>query len=139
FSQVLSSGTIPDLRRDLGYILAFDVLIPLVIFYTHYYLLIRIPYGRGQNRWRTDYATELENNIRTVDTELATLQSQIEQCEVIWKNRSNLRSSQDQQIDMLFDLIELNGQRDRLNMQRLQFLSDKQALAEVSEAPISLT
>jgi hypothetical protein len=139
FSQVLSSGRIPDLRRDLGYILAFDVLVPLVIFYFHYYLLIRIPYGRGQNRWRTQYAAELENQIRAVNTELATLHARIDQCEVIWKNRENLRSSSDQQIDMLFDLIELNGQRDRLNMNRLQYLAEKQELQEISEAPISLT
>jgi hypothetical protein len=139
FSQVLSSGRIPDLRRDLGYILAFDVLVPLVLFYLHYYLLIRIPYGRGQNRWRTQYAAELETKIRSVSTELATLQSQIEQCDIIWKNRANLRSSSDQQIDMLFDLIELNGKRDRLNMNRLQYLADKQELQEISESPISLT
>ena len=45
----------------------------LVLFYLHYYLLIRIPYGRGQNRWRLQYAAELENKIRSVSTELATL------------------------------------------------------------------
>jgi hypothetical protein len=139
FSQVLSSGRIPDFRRDLGYILAFDVLIPLVLFYVHYYLLIRIPYGRGQNRWRSQYAAELENKIRAINTDLATLQSQIDQCELIWKNRGNLRSNSDQHIDMLFDLIELNGRRDRLNMSRLQFLADKQELQEISESPISLT
>lgn len=139
FSEVLTTGRVPDLRRDLGYILAFDVLIPLVLFYTHYYLLIRFPYGRGQNRWRVQYARELETKLRDVNTALATLQSQIEQCEIIWKNRANLRSNSEQQIDMLFDLIELNGKRDRLNMSRLQYVAEKQELQEISESPISLT
>jgi hypothetical protein len=139
FSQVLTSGRIPDLRSDLGYILAYDILIPFIIFYLHYYLLIRIPYGRGQSRWRLQYARELESKLRDVNTELATLQSRIEQSEVIWKNRGNLRSSSDQQIDMLFDLIELNSKRDQLNMNRLQHLADRQELQEISEAPISLT
>lgn len=139
FSQVLTSGRIPDLRRDLGYILAFDVLIPFIIFYIHYYLLIRIPYGRGQSRWRIQYARELETKLRDVNIELATLQARIDQSEVIWQNRENLRSSSDQQINMLFDLIELNGRRDRLNMSRLQYLAERQELQEISEAPISLT
>lgn len=139
FSQVLSSGDIPNFQQDLGYILAFDVLIPLVLFYAHYYLLIRLPYGRGQSNWRTEHALELENRLQTVDSELAKLQENIDRCEVIWKNRSNLQSTRDDQIGMLFDLIDLNGKRDRFNMERLQILSDRQELQDVSEAPISLT
>ncbi len=139
FSQVLSSGDIPNLQQDLGYILAFDVLIPLVLFYTHYYLLIRLPYGRGQSRWRVQNAITLETQLNRVDTELATLETEIHQCEVIWRNRDNIKSTQNDQIGMLFDLIELNGRRDRLNMERLQILADRQALQDVTEAPISLT
>jgi len=139
FSQVLSSGDIPNFQQDLGYILAFDVLIPLVLFYAHYYLLIRLPYGRGQSRWRIEHAVELESRLKSVDEELAKLQKNIDRCEVIWKNRVNLKSTRDDQIGMLFDLIDLNGKRDRLNMERLQILSDRQELQDVSEAPISLT
>ena len=139
FSQVLISGRIPNIQQDLGYILAFDVLIPLVLFYTHYYLLIRLPYGRGQARWREQYAVELEARLIEVDTGLAKLETDIDQCEVIWKNRDNIKSNQNEQIGMLFDLIDLNGKRDRLNMERLQILSERQELQDVSEAPISLT
>ncbi len=139
FSQVLISGRIPNIQQDLGYILAFDVLIPLVLFYTHYYLLIRLPYGRGQARWREQYALELERRLIEVDTGLARLETDIDQCEVIWNNRNNIKSSHDEQIGMLFDLIELNGKRDRLNMERLKILSERQELQDVSEAPISLT
>ncbi|MEO1163688.1 MAG: hypothetical protein AAFV98_07900 [Chloroflexota bacterium] len=139
FSEVLVSGSIPDLQSDLGYILAFNVLIPLVLFYGHYYLLIRFPYGRGQTRWRVQHGAELESRLRAVDTQLANLQKDIDQCEFVWKNRGNLQTTKDDQIGMLFDLIELNGKRDRLNMQRLQILSDRQALQDVSESPISLT
>ncbi|MEL6309797.1 MAG: hypothetical protein AAFQ52_16770, partial [Chloroflexota bacterium] len=131
--------SIPDLQSDLGYILAFNVLIPLVLFYGHYYLLIRFPYGRGQTRWRVQHGAELESRLRAVDTQLANLQKDIDQCEFVWKNRGNLQTTKDDQIGMLFDLIELNGKRDRLNMQRLQILSDRQALQDVSESPISLT
>ena len=136
---MLISGRIPNIQQDLGYILAFDVLIPLVLFYTHYYLLIRLPYGRGQARWREQYAVELEARLIEVDTGLAKLETDIDQCEVIWKNRDNIKSNQNEQIGMLFDLIDLNGKRDRLNMERLQILSERQELQDVSEAPISLT
>lgn len=139
FSQVLTSGRIPNIQQDLGYILAFDVLIPLVLFYTHYYLLIRLPYGRGQSRWREQYAIELETRLIEVDTGLEKLETDIDRCEVIWKNRDNIKSTNDEQIGMLFDLIELNGKRDRLNMERLQILSERQELQDVTEAPISLT
>ena len=138
FSQVLTSGRIPGFEQDLGYILAFDVLIPLVLFYAHYYLLIRLPYGIGQTRWREYHAVHLEARLNEVDAGLERLQTDIDRCEVIWKNRNNLKSSRDERIDMLFDLIDLNGKRDRLNMERLQILSDRQALQDVTDSPISL-
>lgn len=139
FSQVLVSGSIPDVQSDLGYILAFNVLIPLVLFYTHYYLLVRFPYARGQKKWRVQHSVFLDRRLREVDTQLDNLQKDIDQCEFVWKNRKNLKSTQQDQIGMLFDLIDLNGKRDRLNMERLQVLSDRQALQDVSESPISLT
>src|SRR5690606_8433842 len=105
----------------------------------HYYLLIRLPYGRGQARWREQHAVELERRLIEVDTGLARLETDIDQCEVIWNNRNNIKSSHDEQIGMLFDLIELNGRRDRLNMERLHILSERQELQDISEAPISLT
>lgn len=139
FSEVLTSGRIPDIQQDLGYILAFNVLIPLVLFYTHYYLLVRLPYGRGQARWREKFAVELEARLSKVDSELRALEKNIDRCEVIWLNRKNLQTTSEDQIGMLFDLIDLNGKRDRLNMERLQILSERQELQDVSESPISLT
>ncbi|MEO1290898.1 MAG: hypothetical protein AAFV93_24440, partial [Chloroflexota bacterium] len=139
FSQVLSSGEIPNIQQDLGYILAFNVLIPLVLFYIHYYLLIRVPYGRGQARWREQHTVTLENRLTRVEENLASLEKDIHQCEIVWQNRDNLRSTKDEQIAMLFDLIDLNGKRDRLNMERLQILADRQELQDVTDAPISLT
>jgi hypothetical protein len=138
FSQVLTSGEILSVRENLGFILAFDILIPLILLYAHYFVLVRLPYGRGQSRWRTREARRLENDLQAIDDRLASLQVQIDHGETIWKNRGNLRTSQPQQIDMLHDLIILNGERDRLNMERLRIIRERQELAEVSEAPVSL-
>lgn len=139
FSQVLASGTILSVRRNLGFILAFDVLIPLILLYAHYFVFIRIPYGLGQSRWRKQHTQKLEYDLAEIDTRLTELQIRINQGETVWKNRGNLRTNNDEQIDMLHDLIFLNGERDRLNMERLTIVRDRQELAEVSETPVSLT
>jgi hypothetical protein len=138
FSEVLASGTIPSVRQNLGYILAFDVLIPLILLYLHYFVFIRIPYGLGQSRWRRQQTQKLEYDLTEIDTRLTELQVRINQSENIWQNRGNLRTKEDEQIDMLHDLIFLNGERDRLNMERLAIVRDRQELAEVSETPVSL-
>ena len=138
FSEVLASGTIPSVRQNLGYILAFDVLIPLILLYVHYFVFIRIPYGLGQSRWRKQQTQKLEFDLAEIDTRLTELQVRINQSENIWQNRGNLRTKEGEQIDMLHDLIFLNGERDRLNMERLAIVRDRQELAEVSETPVSL-
>ncbi|MEP7293916.1 MAG: hypothetical protein ABI835_19160, partial [Chloroflexota bacterium] len=51
FSQVLTEGHLPQLPQDLGRILAFNIVIPLLLLYTHYFVLIRQPYASGQKRW----------------------------------------------------------------------------------------
>jgi hypothetical protein len=73
-----------------------------------------------------------------IDTRLTELQVQINQGEAVWNNRGNLRTNHDEQIDTLHDLIFLNGERDRLNMERLAIVRERQELAEVSETPVSL-
>ena len=40
--------------------------------------------------------------------------------------------------EALYRYVHLNGLRDDLNMQRLQIVSDRQQLAELSDAPISI-
>lgn len=139
FSQVLTSGRIPNLRQDLGYILAFDVLIPLILLYFHYFVLVRLPYGRGQSRWRTQHGRYLETELRRIDKRLQQLQDRIKEAEWRWNNQHGLETNDRQRIDMLYFLVTLNSERDRLNMERLRLVGDRQELAEVSEAPVSLT
>lgn len=139
FSQVLTSGRIPNLQQDLGYILAFDVLIPLLLLYSHYVVLVRIPYGRGQSRWRKNHASRLENRIRAIDSELNRLQQQIKDAETAWAQRDTLGSSQEARIEMLYRLIDLNGRRDGLVRERLNMVTQQQELSAISDAPVSLT
>ena len=42
-------------------------------------------------------------------------------------------------IETLYEFVELNGQRDRKNMELLRILNERQELAEVSETPVSVT
>jgi hypothetical protein len=138
FSETLASGELSSRYFNLGFILAYDVLIPLILLYVHYFLFIRLPYGYGQSLWRRQHARELEGELAAIDRRLNELQVQIQQGENIWTNRANIRTNQTEQIDMLHDLIFLNGERDRLNMERLAIVRERQELAEISEAPISL-
>ena len=39
FSQVLTEGRLPQLPQDLGRILAFNIVIPLILLYAHYFVL----------------------------------------------------------------------------------------------------
>ena len=47
FSQVLTEGRLPQLPQELGRLLAFDVLIPLVLLYFHYFRLHPYPVWSG--------------------------------------------------------------------------------------------
>lgn len=138
FSQVLVEGRLPRLPQELGRVLAFDVLIPLVLLYAHYWLLVRIPYGRGQSRWRTRTSAELEGQLRHIDNQLGDIERRLTRSQNVWNNRFNLRANQDERIDILYQFIELNGERDRLNMERLRVVDARQQLTEVSEAPIAI-
>lgn len=135
FSQVLTSGRLPQLPQDLGRILAFDVFIPLVLLYVHYFLLVRLPYGRGQGRWREKEALRLERALDRIDHNIRSVEGDILRIDHTWQARKD----QDERINMLYQYIELNGKRDQLNMERLKIVADKQQLAEISETPVSLT
>jgi NADH:ubiquinone oxidoreductase subunit 5 (subunit L)/multisubunit Na+/H+ antiporter MnhA subunit len=139
FGQTLMQGRIWNLQQDLGFILAFNVLIPLLLLYAHYFVLIRLPYGRGQSRWRKRHAEELKRRLRRTEHEISDLQRQIDRSETAWKSRFNVRATPEDRIDKLYDLVELNSKRDNLNMQRLQIIAEQQELAEISEAPVALT
>lgn len=139
FGQVLVEGRVPQLPQELAYVLVFDVLIPLALLYGHYVVFVRFPYRVGQNRWREAQSDDLRRRLRKTDNLLETVQQKIERAETIWNNRRNLRTKQDDFFNMLFDLIKLNGDRDRLNMDRTRIVSQQQALAEISETPVSLS
>ncbi|QPC81851.1 hypothetical protein G4Y79_19495 [Phototrophicus methaneseepsis] len=139
FSQVLTEGRLPQLPQELGRLLAFDILIPLILLYAHFYPFVRIPYGYGQARWREQYSKQLEENLRDTERQLEVLEAKIQSSEYIWQNRRNWRANEEERFNMLFDLIDHNGERDRLNMARLRMVDERQRLAEISEAPVSLT
>lgn len=139
FSQVLTEGRLPQLPQELGRLLAFDILIPLILLYAHFYSFVRIPYGYGQARWREQYSKQLEENLRDTERQLEVLEAKIQSSEYIWQNRRNWRANEEERFNMLFDLIDHNGERDRLNMARLRMVDERQRLAEISEAPVSLT
>ncbi|MCI0349169.1 MAG: hypothetical protein L0Z53_07070, partial [Acidobacteriales bacterium] len=66
FSQVLTEGRLPQLPQDSGHILLFNILIPLVLLYMHYFLFVRVPYGRGQSRWREAHTTILTRQLNLI-------------------------------------------------------------------------
>jgi len=138
FSQVLISGRIPNFQQDLGYILAFNVLIPLILLYSHYFVLVRLPYGRGQSRWRKQNGRYLETELGRINNRLQQLQDRIKQAEWSWRNQQPDANNDAQRIDMLYYMVTLNSERDRLNMERLRLVADRQEMTELSEAPVSL-
>lgn len=139
FNIILTEGRLPQLPQELGRVLAFDVLIPLTILYGHYFLLVRIPYGRGQSRWRQNEGVRLERALKRVEQRIEVLANRITRSQSLWSNRAGTRANPDERINMLYEFIELNGERDQLNMERLQIVAQRQQLAEISEAPVSLT
>ena len=138
FSLVLTEGRLPQIPQELGRLLAFDVLIPLLLLYSHYFVLVRIPYSRGQSRWREQYGGQLDRELKRTDQLLDEIQRKIQRSESVWNQRINLRANSDERIDLLYQFIEQNGERDRLNMERLRIVDERQQLAEVSETPVSL-
>lgn len=140
FSQVLVEGRLPQLPRDLGRILAFNVVIPLGLLYLHYFVFIRLPYGRGQARWRETRAFNLKRQLETTDQRIENLTREIETLDRSWSiNRSPSDANLGMQVDTLYRYVQLNGLRDDLNMQRLQIVAARQQLTELSDAPVSVT
>ncbi len=130
-TQVLLAGRLPQLPQDLGRILTFNVVIPLLLLYGHYFVFVRLPYGRGQNRWRVNFGATITTQLADVEREIQALNGQINQLDQNWVN--------DQRLDTLYRYVQLNSRRDDLNMQRLQYVAERQSLAELSEAPVSIT
>jgi hypothetical protein len=138
FSLVLVEGELPQLSQESGRILAFDILIPLILLYAHYFIFIRFPYGRGQSRWREQRSAQLERELKRTDQLIEEIQTRLARTDDLWKRRHTLRATDDEKIDMLYAFIESNGARDHLNMERLRILDERQQLTEISEAPVSL-
>ncbi|MBC7810109.1 MAG: hypothetical protein H7175_03130 [Burkholderiales bacterium] len=138
FSQVLTAGRLPQLPQDLGRILAFDVLIPLVLLYLHYFALVRYPYGRGQGRWRIQQHNRLAYQLQDTDQRIQNLNGELEVLDRAWRDDS-FSGGNMARFDTLYHYVQLNGLRDNLNMQRLHIITARQQLAEVSETPVSLT
>ncbi len=137
FSQVLTEGRLPQLPQDLGRILAFNVLIPLILLYLHYFLLVRLPYRRGQGRWRDVENVRLLRQQQTTDERIEGLNREIDLLDRLWQDERGLVEP-DQRFQTLFRYVQLNSLRDDLNMQRLHLVSARQQLTEVSEAPVSI-
>lgn len=134
FSQVLTEGRLPQLPQDLGRILAFNIVIPLGLLYGHYFALIRLPYSNGQRRWRERQSRQYAEHLQTIDGRIRDLNAEIAAIDAHWPTEP----TEHQRIETLYRYVQLNGQRDDLNMQRLQVVADRQQLAELSEAPLSI-
>jgi hypothetical protein len=136
FTQVLTEGRLPRLPQDLGRILLFNVLIPLLLLYAHYFLLVRLPYGRGQSAWREAQAARLSRRLEDVERRIESLNREVEALDRLW--RDGRAADPGANVDLLYRYVQLNSMRDDTNMQRLQVLAERQQLAEVSETPVSL-
>lgn len=141
FTQVFTEGRLPTLSRDLGRILAFYLLIPLLLLYLHYLVLVRSPYSRGQRLWREQHAVKLENDLQSIDRRIRFLNQELAQMDTRWQvgRRDDELTALKSRVDNLHRYIQLNGERDDLNMQRLQIVSARQQLTEISETPLSVT
>jgi hypothetical protein len=136
-SQVLTEGRLPQLPQDLGRILAFNVLIPLAMLYAHYFLLVRWPYGRGQARWREAQNLHLLREQEQTDRRIQALNGELDTLDLAWRDQTS-PTEVNVRFDTLFRYMQLNSLRDDLNMQRLQIVTARQQLTEVSEAPVSI-
>ncbi len=140
FTQVFTEGRLPQLSRDLGRILVFYVFVPLILLYVHFFLLVRWPYGRGQSRWRERHGAALDHDLRGIDRRINNLNQEIRKLEANWQivAKRTVDAVQNERLDMLYRYVRLNGERDDLNMQRLQIVAKRQQLAEISETPYSV-
>lgn len=136
FTQVLTEGELPQLPQDSGRILLYNILIPLVLLYAHYFVFVRLPYSRGQARWRESHAVILTQQLSLIDQRIQSLNQELAQIDLQWKKRSIGNTLM--QLDTLYHYVQLNGMRDDMNMQRLQLVAERQQLAEISETPISV-
>ena len=134
FSQVLTEGRLPQLPQDLARILAFNVVIPLLLLYAHYFALIRQPYASGQKRWRERQSRHYTEQLGGIDHRIRDLNGEIQVIDQRWQSEPD----ESKRVETLYRYVQLNGQRDDLNMQRLQVVSDRQQLAELSETPVSI-
>lgn len=137
-SQVLTTGRLPRLPQDLGRILAFNVLIPLILLYAHYFALVRWPYSRGQAVWRERENVRLLAQLAETDSRIEDLNGEIARLDATWHTQPSSTDDAPARFDTLFRYMQLNSLRDDLNMQRLQIVAQRQQLAEVSEAPVSI-
>ena len=139
FTQAFSEGRLPTLSRDLGRILAFYVLIPLLVLYVHYIPFVRLPYGRGQRLWRERHAVKLEQDLRSIDRRITQLNQELSRMDSRWQiTRGEDVDVLKGRVETLHRYVHLNGERDNLNMQRLQIVQARQNLAEISDTPLSV-
>jgi hypothetical protein len=136
FSQVLTEGRLPQLPQDSGRILLFNILIPLVLLYLHYFIFVRLPYGRGQSRWREAHATLLARQLSMIERRIQNLNQELERLDSQWQQGNDANANL--RFDTLYRYVQLNGMRDDMNMQRLQLVAERQQLAEISETPVSV-
>lgn len=138
FSQVVTEGRLPQLPQDLVRILAFNIVIPLVLLYAHYFVLVRIPYRRGQTAWREHQAGRLNEQLDVIDRQIEALNRELALLDRAWQT-GRAGADQTRQLESLYRYVQLNSRRDDLNMQRLQVVAERQGLTELSETPISVT
>lgn len=137
FSQVLTEGRLPQLPQDSGRILLFNILIPLVLLYAHYFLFVRLPYSRGQTRWREAHSVILAQQLTLIEQRILSLNQELAEIDQRWKKHTIGNTLM--QLDTLYHYVQMNGIRDDMNMQRLQLIAERQQLTEISETPISVT
>jgi hypothetical protein len=136
FSQVLTEGRLPQLPQDSGRILLFNIVIPLVLLYLHYFIFVRVPYRRGQSGWREGHTSVLTRQLTMIERRIQNLNQELEQLDRQWQQRNEGNTTM--QFDTLYRYVQLNGLRDDMNMQRLQLVAERQQLSEISETPVSV-
>src|SRR5690606_25959774 len=113
FSQVLTEGRLPQLPQDSGRILLFNILIPLVLLYMHYFIFVRLPYGRGQSRWREAHATVLSRQLSMIERRIQNLNQELERLDSQWQQGND--ANPNTRFDTLYRYVQLNGMRDDMN------------------------
>lgn len=140
-TNVLTSGRLPRLPQDLGSIMVFYVLIPLVLLYFHYFLLVRLPYVRGQSRWRAHTEAVIRAQLVTTENSIGYLSERIKQLETDWLDNRVTETPEtfSRRLDILYHYVEINSERDTLNMNKLRVLSELQALNnDQMEVPLAI-